>query len=303
MTGLLIVGLLIQGCTALVLEPYAYIEPLSMTSISQPMEIATTPETQVPDSVYQGDIFVLSVPSQADGIEASFNGKTIQMARKNGVFYGLMPVSYSAKPTEATLILTSYENGTKREISYTISLLKKDFEEQNLIVSQSMQSVRSQDNLNQDAQKVVASKQERLTYPLWKESFIEPVDTYRLSTSYGLIRKINGTVSGRHSGLDMAAPTGTPVFAVNDGYIRLAETLMVTGKTIVLDHGMSLYSGYGHLDTLLVEAGDYVKRGQQIGTVGSTGFSTGPHLHFTFTIGTTFVNPENLFGHTLLEAQ
>jgi murein DD-endopeptidase MepM/ murein hydrolase activator NlpD len=297
--GLLICGLFLTGC-GLVVEPYAAVgyKILEPTTLILPaLEVL---EDGVPESVVQGDLMKILLVEPADDYYAAFNNKEYRFAKYGGGFYVLIPVSYNTAPGKMEITITTVRGKVQTQEKLLINILSKDFEEQSLVVSTSMQQTRSQENLNKDGQKVLAAKQEHLTYPLWREAFMEPVETYRLSTSYGLIRKINGTVSGRHSGLDMAAPRGTPVYAVNDGIVRLSEALYVTGNTIIVDHGMALYSGYGHLDTLAVEVGDYVLKGQQIATVGSTGFSTGPHLHFTFTIGTTFVNPEIVFGEKIV---
>jgi murein DD-endopeptidase MepM/ murein hydrolase activator NlpD len=97
--------------------------------------------------------------------------------------------------------------------------------------------------------------------------------------------------SERHSGLDISAPSGTDVFAANSGRINLAMTLTVTGNTIIIDHGMKLFSSYCHMSKLMVKEGELVKKGQLIGKVGSTGFSTGPHLHWGISSYKTYINP------------
>lgn len=111
--------------------------------------------------------------------------------------------------------------------------------------------------------------------------FVLPVKG-RLSTSFGETRYVNGSpTSYRHSGIDIAAPTGTPVGALARGRITLSRHFILTGNTVVIDHGRGLFSVYFHLHTLDAADGDLVAAGDQIGTVGTTGFSTGPHLHLT----------------------
>jgi murein DD-endopeptidase MepM/ murein hydrolase activator NlpD len=116
-----------------------------------------------------------------------------------------------------------------------------------------------------------------------------------------MIRYINKEESSRHSGLDLAAAKGTTVKAANNGIVRLSMLLKVTGNTVIIDHGCNVYSSYAHLDKLLVAEGDKVKKGDIIGEVGSTGFSTGPHLHWTTTIGKVYINPETLVEKDPLE--
>jgi murein DD-endopeptidase MepM/ murein hydrolase activator NlpD len=125
----------------------------------------------------------------------------------------------------------------------------------------------------------------------YTESFVIPAKG-RLSTEYGETRYVNNSpTSYRHSGLDIGAPTGTPIHAANRGKVVLARYLIMTGNTIVIDHGLGLFSVYFHMDKLWVEQGDMVERGQQIGEMGSTGFSTGPHLHLTMSYYETNIEP------------
>ena len=101
----------------------------------------------------------------------------------------------------------------------------------------------------------------------------------RISGVYGSQRILNGKPRQPHYGIDIAAPKGTPVVAPADAVVRLAESdLYYTGGTLILDHGHGLSSAFLHLATVDVRVGESVRRGQKIGTVGSTGRSTGPHL-------------------------
>ena len=95
---------------------------------------------------------------------------------------------------------------------------------------------------------------------------------------YGAQRILNGTPRAPHYGIDIAAPSGTSVTSPADGIITMAESLYYTGGTIIIDHGLGISSTMLHLETMAVSLGDKVTRGMVIGTVGSTGRSTGPHL-------------------------
>ena len=100
-----------------------------------------------------------------------------------------------------------------------------------------------------------------------------------VSGVYGSQRILNGEPRQPHFGIDIAAPAGSPVVASTDGEVVLAETdLYYTGGTIIVDHGMGITAAYSHLQTVTVRTGQRVKQGEVIGTVGSTGRSTGPHL-------------------------
>jgi murein DD-endopeptidase MepM/ murein hydrolase activator NlpD len=109
-----------------------------------------------------------------------------------------------------------------------------------------------------------------------------PLPKLRISTPFGAKRVINGKRHSIHWGTDFRARKGTPVRAVLGGKVVLARELYFTGKTVVIDHGLGIHTLYAHLSRITVKEGQLVKRGQLIGKVGSTGRSTGPHLHFGF---------------------
>ena len=103
----------------------------------------------------------------------------------------------------------------------------------------------------------------------------------RVSGIYGSQRILNGEPRAPHRGIDVAAPAGSPVAAMADGIVSLAEPdLYFTGGTVVIDHGHGLHSIYAHMREVLVEVGQSVAQGAPLGTVGATGRATGPHLHW-----------------------
>lgn len=101
-----------------------------------------------------------------------------------------------------------------------------------------------------------------------------------ISGVYGSSRTYNGEERSWHRGADFAAPTGTPVLAPAEGTVTLAQFTFMNGNLVVLDHGQGLYTIYAHLDSMSVAQGEKVTRGKAIGKVGTTGRSTGPHLHW-----------------------
>jgi len=121
-----------------------------------------------------------------------------------------------------------------------------------------------------------ASKVEEVGF---KNGFIYPIATHTKTTNFGAQRILNGDPKRPHFGVDLAAPKGTPILAPADGIVSLASTEMYfEGSLIMIDHGQGLISYYLHNETVDVEVGQRVTQGQQIGTVGSRGRSTGPHL-------------------------
>ena len=129
--------------------------------------------------------------------------------------------------------------------------------------------------------------------------FQRPINknNYRISGHFGSRRKLNGQIGVGHSGTDYAAPIGTPTVAIADGIVEIVHSdMFLSGKTILINHGYGLFSSYSHLNEIKVKMGEKIKKGDIVGTVGNTGRSTGPHLHFTVTWFETRINPEQLFN-------
>lgn len=135
---------------------------------------------------------------------------------------------------------------------------------------------------------------------LWRQPFRLPVDVGETSSSFGDPRQygVGGNVS-RHKGADIAAAEGEPIYATNDGVVKVAGTFPIKGGLTVIDHGAGVTSLYFHQSAQNVHAGERVKRGQKIGEVGTTGLSTGPHLHWEMRVGGMPTNPLFWVGKVL----
>jgi len=128
---------------------------------------------------------------------------------------------------------------------------------------------------------------------IWRGRFQRPIaGEFPTSAPYGQRRSYNsGPVSGFHSGEDFAAPEGTPVVAPAAGTVVLAEPLMVRGNSVLIDHGGGVFTGYWHLVDIAVSEGQQVQPGDLLGGVGTTGLSTGNHLHWELRINGFAVDP------------
>jgi murein DD-endopeptidase MepM/ murein hydrolase activator NlpD len=118
----------------------------------------------------------------------------------------------------------------------------------------------------------------------------------RISGVYGSSRTYNGAERNWHKGLDIARPTGTPVVAPAGGKVVLAADTFMNGNLLVIDHGQRLFTVYAHLNKMAVRGGESVQQGQHIGDVGTTGRSTGPHLHWGLFWGQEALDPGLLLG-------
>ena len=115
--------------------------------------------------------------------------------------------------------------------------------------------------------------------PIWSGTFQRPTQG-RLTSAYGVYRAYNTGAKSYHTAIDIANQPGTPIYAANDGVVTLSEMMHTFGNAVVLGHGQGLSTSYSHLLDRSVEQGQRVEKGQLIGRMGSTGLSTGPHLHW-----------------------
>ena len=133
----------------------------------------------------------------------------------------------------------------------------------------------------------------------FRDGFRWPLDNYRVSSTWGAQRVLNGTPARPHYGIDLATPAGSPIFAPADGLVTLAEpSLHFEGGCTFIDHGQGLISVYLHQSAQLVLKGQRVRRGQTIGHVGMTGRATGPHLCWRLKWRDRNLDPSLMVGAT-----
>jgi murein DD-endopeptidase MepM/ murein hydrolase activator NlpD len=131
--------------------------------------------------------------------------------------------------------------------------------------------------------------------PAFRRGFAWPFRA-SLTGRFGDQRVFNGTTASVHYGVDIDGPRGAPVRASNDGAVVLARNAYLSGKSVVVSHGAGVYTIYFHMDRIDVRTGAKVRRGQRLGIIGSTGRSTGPHLHWSVRVAGLFVDPESLLA-------
>ncbi len=125
---------------------------------------------------------------------------------------------------------------------------------------------------------------------LWAGKFAKPVPGV-VKAAFGVGRIVNGSSGGGHRGVDLAGALGEPVKSAASGIVIYCERTIASGNSVVVDHGQGVVSVYFHMNSFGVKSGESVKKGQVLGTVGSTGFSTGPHLHWGVYVFGVCVDP------------
>jgi murein DD-endopeptidase MepM/ murein hydrolase activator NlpD len=150
-----------------------------------------------------------------------------------------------------------------------------------------------------DADLIRIEREQKLVQSLfhsWTDESIaslqfQPPVRGRISSVFGLRRYFNEQSRLPHSGIDIAAPIGTPVVAPLDGTVMETGDYFFNGKTVFINHGQGLISMLNHLSRITVERGVYVRQGQKLGEVGMSGRVTGPHLHWTISLNNSRIDP------------
>ena len=232
--------------------------------------------------VLQGDIFEIYIFNSNEDeipvVKQTIND-TQGFFKMNEYYVCKIPANYNTAPGEYKI---EYGIEGKQLKEMTLKVNNRAFKVQYLYIDESIEKEKRSEEAYEEYNKYFnpsrVSSNDSLYYT---EEFVLPATGY-LSTEYGENRFVNDMkTSYHHSGLDICDSIGSPIFATNRGKVTLSMYLTLTGNTIVIDHGQGLFSVYFHMNELFVNKGEMVERGQKIGAMGSTGFSTGSHLHFT----------------------
>lgn len=234
------------------------------------------------ETIEQGEMIILSAMyvNNLDHISVDQNiSPVFKWFVSDKEIRGYIPTNYNTSTGPHTITITNTETGAV--YTYELDVISRQFKVQSLVIDTKVEAATRNDAAYEEFRRIFNPV--RLTSSptrYYDEPFVLPTKG-RLTTEFGESRTVNGAATSyRHNGIDIGAPKGEEVLATNSGKIVLAYNLILTGNTIIIDHGEGIFSVYEHLDTMSILEGDIVEQGQVIGTVGSTGFSTGPHLHF-----------------------
>lgn len=283
-------------------------------SLSSAIEESSQPEESVPEpepepepvkpeiilsanEVQRGSYMLVRI-NNYEGEEikyTDFLGYERSFFEYDGGWLSLIPVKTAAKAGDYVLTISIDGESFNRDIKVT----DREFEEQYLTVSPSTleETLESDFARAEFSEKAEPMKKVFTPQKLWNGEFILPLEAqYKVSTSFGTYRTFSNGSTEWHNAVDMATKGGTPVYATNSGNIIFAQYLQLTGNTVIIDHGMGVLSWHYHMRSISVSEGDFVEKGMKIGEVGTTGLSTGNHLHFGMTVGGIFTDPMKIVG-------
>ena len=251
------------------------------------------PRFQADRTVKQGQIINVTVinPSpRHTPLKATFAGRTAKLFKQaDGRYLGLLAVKINQGVGKKTLNV--FDTNGKSIHQATVTIQSGLYRRQNIRVSKSVGGIQPQ-----PGELATVGKLKRTVTPTryWFQPFQRPT-TDCMNSKFGNLRYHNGKFTGQyHKGIDLRSPAWRPVIATAGGTVQIARKFRLHGGTVGLDHGQGVTSIYIHLSKILVKPGQRVSKGDMIGRVGSTGFATGPHLHFGLFINGLPINPTQL---------
>jgi murein DD-endopeptidase MepM/ murein hydrolase activator NlpD len=225
-----------------------------------------------------------------------------------GIGVNTEPGTYTVKAELTEASGSGGENKAVLTLVDTVRVEEGSFRSERISLNKSMTELRSGEDPRKarEARELLALLSRYRAGAVYEPGRFElPVKEFRISSYFGDRRTfvyVNGGTSGAiHTGLDLAAPTGTPTVAAGGGLVVFADERMLTGETVVIEQLPGVYGLYYHLDEIDVEAGQRVAKGERIGTVGATGLVTGPHLHWELRVNGVSVAPRQFTEAGLLD--
>lgn len=209
----------------------------------------------------------------------------------------LLGIDLSAKAQSYFMELTiERRDGSKENFFKKLTVGAKAFPETNLTVDPRMVTPPAEEAERIKRESALVAAVLGGVSPEWLGTgpFVSPLPDFEPFPNFGQRRKYNNRLASTHSGVDISAPAGTPVQAANTGRVVLASELYYSGKTVIIDHGLGVFTYCCHFSNIRIKRGDLVKKGDIIAEVGQTGRSTGPHLHWSVRLLDSRVDPFSL---------
>ena len=266
----------------------------SLTAPAAPIEISARARLFRP-----GEVVVLSIvaPESSDNVRVRAFGHDVPVFKEGEAWQAIVGVDLAVK---AGTYRVSVESGHPPDVvhaSYDLKLTPRVFRTRRLTVNEAFVTppASEQPRIEREAALLAATWRASATNRLWTTPFIRPVKQ-DANSAFGTRSIFNGKPRNPHGGADFPSPAGTPILAPNAGRIVVARDLYFSGNTVIIDHGLGLFSMLAHLSRIDVKEGDVVTASQTLGLVGATGRVTGPHLHWAVRASDARVDPLSLLA-------
>ncbi|MCY4523377.1 MAG: M23 family metallopeptidase [Halobacteriovoraceae bacterium] len=254
-------------------------------------------------SIHPGEVRKVDLPLPAKKKESVLycDGKKIITHDMKDHIMGIIAESYFSRKKSYDCFYGSGKKFVKkkRNMVARVKVIRKKYPSEILKVAKKMVVLSPKDLKRAIKEKKLLEKvyAGATREPLFNDGFVKPLKS-KITSIYGTRRIYNNKKKSHHLGIDFRAKIGRPVPVANDGKVVLARNLFFTGYTVIVDHGLGVFTMYGHLSKLKTREGKYVKRKELIGLAGNTGRVTGPHLHWGVKVHGSWINGFSLIRET-----
>jgi murein DD-endopeptidase MepM/ murein hydrolase activator NlpD len=251
--------------------------------------------------VQPGELVVLSIadpPASGTIRVRAFDRAVSAYADADGVWHALVGIDLDVKPGTYHVALEAGAAGTSAaKATYDLVVKPRVFRTRRLTVNEAFVTPPASEEARIEREAALLNGVWNAPAPerLWTTPFVRPVPQ-EANSAFGTRSIFNGKPRNAHGGADFLSPGGTPIQAPNAGRIAVARDLYFSGNTVVIDHGLGLFSMLAHMSAIDVHEGDHVSAGQVVGRVGATGRVTGPHLHWAVRASGARVDPLSLLA-------
>ncbi len=242
-----------------------------------------------------GGIAFITLDETSGTPHFKFKNKPVLITKHQGKTIAVVGLSLSLKPGE--YYISGFYGNKKQLVKKFFRIKDKQYTTQHITIK----NKRKVNPIKQDMDRIIPEqKRKKKAAKYWNENpadvnFLTPIEGI-MTGSYGRRRVFNGQPKRPHSGMDIAANKGVPIASPAAGTVIESGNFFFSGNLVYIHHGQGLITLYAHLDTIDVNVGDKVEKGQIIGTVGETGRVTGPHLHWSVGLNGTWVDPDLFIG-------
>ena len=274
----------------------------SSSSVEETQTAAPTPLTVTAKarSVRPGELVMLSVAARttlSDVRARAFDRDWPAFAVDARTWRVLVGIDLDVRPRTYTVAITGRSEASELNATHPLVVTARQFRTRKLTVDPGFVNPPPEavERINREAAELNELWSHSDASKLWTAAFVRPVPD-EANSAFGTRSILNGEPRSPHSGADFNSPTGTPIKAPSGGRVVLAGDRYFTGNTVMIDHGLTLFSLFAHLSEIDVKVGDTVAAGDVIGKVGATGRVTGPHLHWSVRINGARVDPLSLLA-------
>jgi hypothetical protein len=250
-------------------------------------------------SLQPGEVVVLSIvtPKPVEAIRVRAFDRDVPAYQNGDAWQAILGIDLGVTPGTYPVRVESGDGPTFLRGGADLKIAPRTFRTRRLTVNEAFVTPPKSEmpRIEREAALLAAAWRASASTPLWRRPFVRPVPQ-QANSAFGTRSIYNGKPRSSHGGADFLSPAGTPIHAPNAGRIVIARNLYFTGNTVIIDHGLGLFSMLAHLSRIDVREADEVESGQVIGLVGATGRVTGPHLHWAVRINDARVDPLSLLA-------